>query len=92
MIQEEIREELERYVGDGVSQDLPSGLIVSELLIYLHSKGVVIKVEGELPAYGHVGVTSTGVPNTSTIKTHIPSWIEEWMGNNNIVAVEPLIK
>lgn len=42
--QEEIREGMESFISDGVSQDLPTSFIVSEMLIYLHENGVVIQI------------------------------------------------
>ena len=81
--QEEIREGMENVIRGYEGAERWSGVITDGLLGYLHSQGVVIKVDRELPdmpCYSH------------TREKTAYSRSQEDMLNAGYVAVEPLIK
>jgi len=87
--QEEIRGGIEKIRREALGNDC-SGYLTDAILNYLHSQGVVIKVERELPILAKW-----------QIELHYP-WLKEYqiiaakqaefMFNTGYVAVEPLIK
>lgn len=88
-MQEEIREGIQPWVDNRFGEgNLFNTQVLYDFLVYLHSKGVVIKVDRELPENRYKKLTDLG---------DAPWWIGYENGQDDMVeagytAVESLIK